>query len=92
MPEWLEWHFVEGVLYQHVPPHLFFTSDQIKVWKNMAHWGEDEWVTLPGPAEWWPEEYNFEKHGWIVGEAEMNQELVFSWLFQKEIPKEQNQI
>ncbi|KAI9840213.1 MAG: hypothetical protein M1837_001841 [Sclerophora amabilis] len=37
MPEWPEWHFVEGVLYQHVLPHLFFTSDQIKVWKNMAH-------------------------------------------------------
>lgn len=23
----------------------------------------NEWVTLPGPAEWWPENYDYAQHG-----------------------------
>ena len=37
-------------------PAKFFTQGEKVVWKNLASWAiEDEWVELPGPAEWWPD-------------------------------------
>lgn len=39
-------------------PATFFTQGEKAVWKNMAAWvyEEDEWVDLPGPANWWPDD------------------------------------
>jgi hypothetical protein len=38
-------------------PEKFFTSGEKAIWKNLAAWAyaNDDWVDLPGPAEWWPD-------------------------------------
>jgi hypothetical protein len=40
-------------------PEKFFTEGEKAVWRNLNAWvldgtDEDTWVTLPGPADWWP--------------------------------------
>ena len=27
---------------------------------------DGDWVTLPGPAEWWPEDFDYAKYGFDV--------------------------
>jgi hypothetical protein len=39
-------------------PGQFFTTGENAIWKNFAAWKSDEWVDLPGPAEWWPDNKN----------------------------------
>lgn len=39
-------------------PQRFFTAKEKAIWRSMAMWvfEREEWVDLPGPAEWWPED------------------------------------
>jgi hypothetical protein len=39
-------------------PGKFFTTGEKAIWRNLAAWayGPDEWVDLPGPAQWWPDD------------------------------------
>jgi hypothetical protein len=27
---------------------------------------DPEWSTLPGPSDWWPEDFNYAKHGFDI--------------------------
>lgn len=37
-------------------PAKFFTIGEKAIWRNIAAWAfEDDWIELPGPASWWPE-------------------------------------
>lgn len=35
-------------------PARFFTQEEIQVWRSL--WGcvDEKWISLPGPASWWP--------------------------------------
>jgi hypothetical protein len=46
-------------------PSKYFTTGEKAVWKNLAAWAFDdnEWVDLPGPAEWWPEDEGLDATG-----------------------------
>jgi hypothetical protein len=77
------------------PLHLFFTAGEWAVFKNMASWwslfsdaDEEEkkefkegWYTLPGPACWWPDDYDFDGNGFSLPDEDMRYEEVFSLVF-----------
>lgn len=42
------------------------------MWEN--NHDDHDWVDLPGPASWYPENYNYRKHGFFVP-MEQNMEL-----------------
>ena len=33
------------------------------MFRNIATSDWSEWTELPGPAEWWPDDYDYEAHG-----------------------------
>lgn len=43
-------------------PGRFFTEGEKAVWRNCSVWNRElndpEWSTLPGPADWWPDDIN----------------------------------
>jgi hypothetical protein len=56
------------------PPEEYFSPYERTIFRalictNPKDWLTKEtsdWYTLPGPAEWWPEEYDFAGNGWDV--------------------------
>lgn len=78
-------------VYDLIPPHVFFTPREIAVWRNMASWMMPEDIvdiTLPGPAEFWPEDYDFEKHGFYMDTRnKANYEEAYAMVFVEEEPK-----
>ncbi|KAB8291613.1 hypothetical protein EYC80_006413 [Monilinia laxa] len=59
-----------GKSYDIIPPHKFFTVQERMIWRNLriaidggAVENDSDWVQLPGPAEWYSKDYDFEKHG-----------------------------
>lgn len=40
-----------------IPPGLLFDEEEKALWRNFSTWAwpESEWVDLPGPASWWPD-------------------------------------
>lgn len=52
------------------PPHMFFTKIELTVMRNFTTWAfkKQKRIMLPGPAAWYPEGYEFEKHGFYLDE------------------------
>jgi hypothetical protein len=48
--------------------------------------GEVEWVTLPGPAAWWPQDYNYTEHGFDTPLTDNGYKAAFSMIFVTEEP------
>ena len=49
-------------------PHEFFTQAERAVWRSLVSSSQDtaeSWVEFPGPASWWPIDYEYKKHGWV---------------------------
>ena len=46
-------------------PESYFTTSEKAIWRNLATWafGDDEWIELPGPADWWPEDEAIDSTG-----------------------------
>ena len=63
---WPKGHIHQGRYYDVLPPHLIFTIGEKAIFKNMIAWmvGDESrgWYELPGPAEWWPNDYDFAKN------------------------------
>lgn len=53
-------------VYDFQPPEEYFSLYERAVFRSLESIEMRDWYTLPGPAEWWPEDYNFEKNGWDV--------------------------
>ena len=51
---------------------------------------QDAWITLPGDAWWWPDDYDYEKYGWGLDEDQNGAKSAFILLTTpwKEVPKE----
>lgn len=60
-------HYVE-------PLHMFFSEGERATFKNLSSWNceddvaspESGWYELPGPSSWWPDNYDYRKHGFDV--------------------------
>lgn len=56
-----------------ISPHDFFDDMDRAVWRTLVHsplmCDENDWVSLPGPASWWDDGYDFKHHGWEVTES-----------------------
>ena len=52
------------------------------------------WYELPGPAEWWPENYNFAGSGWDLLNEDLSQEYAFALAISSrlEVPEEWDRI
>lgn len=52
---------------------MFFSKIELTVWRNFMTWSTDgeDTITLPGPAAWYPADYDFEKHGFYAEENAM---------------------
>ncbi|PQM43484.1 hypothetical protein VC83_09611 [Pseudogymnoascus destructans] len=56
-----------GIYYNKVPPHLYFSKTEMAVWRNFTSWNLDgDNAYLPGPAEWYPDDYDTTQHGFHV--------------------------
>jgi hypothetical protein len=44
-------------------------------------------IELPGPANWWPKDYDFERHRFDVPSADNGEEEAFAMLFVDEEPE-----
>ncbi|ELR07736.1 hypothetical protein GMDG_08533 [Pseudogymnoascus destructans 20631-21] len=56
-----------GIYYNKVPPHLYFSKTEMAVWRNFTSWNLDGDIAyLPGPAEWYPDDYDTTQHGFHV--------------------------
>jgi hypothetical protein len=75
-----------------IPPHLFFTRQEIAIWVNMAVWDSSEDIELPGPAEWWTEDYDYVKYGFDIPLVDNGQSEAFAMLFEDEEPIRYNLI
>ncbi|OAF56978.1 hypothetical protein VC83_05803 [Pseudogymnoascus destructans] len=55
------------IYYNKVPPHLYFSKTEMAVWRNFTSWNLDGDIAyLPGPAEWYPDNYDTTQHGFHV--------------------------
>ena len=63
------------------PPHTFFSTGERAMMRNVWGWGgtetEDDaaagWYTLPGPGSWWPDDYDFSRHGFDLPNENLGQ-------------------
>jgi hypothetical protein len=91
---WIRGHCHGGKYYDVLPPHLVFTIGERAIFQNMMAWmvdGESEgWYELPGPAEWWPENYDFAGSGWDPLNEDLSQEYAFALAMSSgsEVPEE----
>jgi hypothetical protein len=46
---------------------MFFSGLELAVWRNRLVWADEDWYELPGPAQWWPKDYDFVGHDWEDG-------------------------
>ena len=49
---------------------------------------DDGWVTLPGPAIWWPNDYNYAQHGFDTPLADNGYKAAFLMIFAAKEPAE----
>jgi hypothetical protein len=65
--DWEKWHFSLSTnrITEYILPEDHFTIAERAIFRAVAATGP-EWYNLPGPAEWWPDGYDYEKHGWEV--------------------------
>ena len=52
------------------PPHVYFNDMDRAVCRSLIYSNSSEWLTLPGPAGWWPGGYDFKGHGFEGNENE----------------------
>lgn len=45
------------------PPEVYFDDMDRAVCRTLIHADNSNWVTLPGPVGWWPDDYDFNGHG-----------------------------
>ena len=71
-----------GRFYEVLPLYFVFTIGEKAVFKDMIAWMVTDdcggWYDLPGPAEWWPDNYDFGKYGWEAPNEDLVQEFVFA--------------
>ena len=80
---------------------MFFTQAQIVVWRNLYAWNfkhttqsfiddnnDEEFVWLPGPAAWWPEDYDSIQHGFYVPNDAVGARRAFEMLSELSEPQD----
>ena len=77
-----------------IAPHEYFTVRERTVWRNLAAWkfvGNTGWFDYPGPSSWWPEDYDYVKHGWVPDKDSKKAEFAYSLIMDdfgyEEVPK-----
>jgi hypothetical protein len=45
-------------------PHEVFPISQQSLYLALQNSQDDEWYELPGPAAWWPDDYDYAGNGW----------------------------
>jgi hypothetical protein len=83
-----------SLVYDIIPPHKFFSNSERAVYRNACTWmvKDDGWYDLPGPAEWYPEDYNFKKHGFDVLAKDDGHEEAFTMVWAESEPERFNMI
>lgn len=75
-----------GQVHEIPPPHEYFTKKEQALFRNLNAWYfKSEEIDLPGPAWWWPDDYDFKKHNWDADKDDRGAREAFfmmaSWLF-----------
>jgi hypothetical protein len=73
-------------------PKKFFTSGEKAIWRNLAAWcfKDNEWIDLPGPAEWWPESIDeIDATGFTFSDQTTGHEEAMKLVLSKETPNEE---
>jgi hypothetical protein len=96
MSTWVRGYIHMGEYYDFLPPHDFFSAGERAIFRNIASWSasDDGWYYLPGPADWWPENYDFEKHGWEPCEEDLGQQAAFNLAngYMDDVPEEWDKV
>ena len=58
--------------------HVFFSSDEKIMWKNMTNWSNDVWLKFSGSANWWSENYEYERLNWQSNSNSIYAEKTYS--------------
>jgi hypothetical protein len=85
--KWI-YHPPTNQIYEILPPHLYFSSAERAIFRNMSTWMTDAWYELPGPADWWPEDYDLVEHGFAPSNISRNFERAFEIIFEPTEPKD----
>lgn len=88
-------HYVE-------PPHMFFTEGERAIFKNLSSWDcdddaaspESSWYELPGPSDWWPENYDYRRHGFDVSAVNLRHQEALTLVLNdfEEVPEVWNEV
>lgn len=82
------------MFYAYADPKKFFTTGEKALWRNCAKWyNEDEnpeWITLPGPADWWPE--NIDDTGFYFSDVKSGHFEAYKMIHEKDMPDEYEMI
>lgn len=54
------------------------------MWRNLATWDPSADIDLPGPAEWWSDDYDYQGHGFEVPQSDNGHQAAFALLLQTE--------
>jgi hypothetical protein len=46
-------------------PHQYFSPEDKACIRTLHRAYPTDWVTLPGPTDWWLDDYNFVKYGFV---------------------------
>ncbi|KAI7977016.1 hypothetical protein EIK77_002526 [Talaromyces pinophilus] len=52
-----------------LPPHKYYSSQQISMFKAFVAADSRNWYDLPGPMDWWPDSYDFGK--WDIEDSKI---------------------
>ncbi|TAQ84284.1 hypothetical protein B7494_g7388 [Chlorociboria aeruginascens] len=84
----LKWIRKQKSLSRIIPgPDKFFTTGEKAIWKNICAWAyeDDEWIELPGPADWWPDDQKkLDATGFVFSEIKHGHLAAFHMLLMDE--------
>lgn len=85
---------INSVFYAYADPKKFFTTGEKALWRNCAKWNDEdenpEWITLPGPADWWPE--NIDDTGFYFSDVKSGHFEAYKMIHEKDMPDEYEMI
>jgi hypothetical protein len=79
-----------SVFHAYAGPDKFFTTGEKGIWKNCVMWNEEdddpEWATLPGPADWWPED--IDSTGFCFSGEKSGHFEAYKMIHEKQVPND----
>jgi hypothetical protein len=49
-----------------MPPNEYFMPEEYSIFCINTSLNKDNWYTLPGPAKWWEDNYNYKGNGFNI--------------------------